>query len=91
MMSLNEIIKNSGLKEIKTRLIYCNLAPKRYCGKYGIKWVEIEKGNPDADQMPRGYFIGAIDNILNYYEDEMDMENEGISELKDIMEVNNLL
>lgn len=59
--------------------------------KYGITWVEIEPGNPNIDQVAKGYFIGSVDNILEFYEMERDMDRRGILELIELLEINRLI
>lgn len=91
MMSLNNILRSSGKKEIRTRKFCMNTSPRLIESKYNITWVVVYAGDSDQDQCAEGYFTGSIDNILDYYEKECDMDESGLAELNELMEVNLLI
>lgn len=90
MISLNKIMKASGRNEIKTRIVYYDddaYLAERHAIKYNLTW---ESNDPDSNIGSYGQFKGSIDNILRYYENELDMENDGIYEIIELFKINNL-
>lgn len=88
MLTLNKIIKTSGKKEIITRAVYYKQEiAEKHALKYGLTWMWH---GPDPNEASYGVFTGSIDNILMYYENELDMDADGIYELHELLRVNSL-